>query len=311
MVRHTIRLVGPGVEGGRVPIELLQVLTETLLEAAQRSTRLRVEGRSNLHGKGSWLKAATNIRLVGIRSGSTILELEAPELGSAAPAIFQQLALWEPSINREQSALSLVEEALGDALAGNTNSDLLDRRVLNSFASFSRTLASGIDEVILNGTEPCTRVIEITRDGLRTAERLRKEAPAPQRVAVSGQLDQLTGSKRAFQLRLPAGQRLRGVLPPGDPSEYAPLFTQNVVVYGDAIFRPSGVLSRIEASSIRPAGPADVFFERIPIPNVGSHRERKPRAQPPLGTTLGDQVFGHWPGDETDEEILRALEELS
>jgi hypothetical protein len=37
---------------------------------------------------------------------------------------------------------------------------------------------------------------------------------------------------------------------------------------------------------------------------------RKPTPLPP-GKTLNDMVMGKWPGDETDEEIRVALEELS
>ena len=39
-------------------------------------------------------------------------------------------------------------------------------------------------------------------------------------------------------------------------------------------------------------------------------KSRPPRPLPP-GKTLEDVVAGTWPGDETDEEIFRALEELS
>ena len=35
-----------------------------------------------------------------------------------------------------------------------------------------------------------------------------------------------------------------------------------------------------------------------------------PRPLPP-GKTLEDMISGKWPGDETDEEVLRALEKLS
>ena len=88
MVRHTIRLLGPAAHGPRVSIHVLRDLSETLLEAAQRSLRLRVEGRSNLQGKTAWLDAATDIQLVGLSGGSTVLEWEAPTLGEAAAEVF-------------------------------------------------------------------------------------------------------------------------------------------------------------------------------------------------------------------------------
>jgi hypothetical protein len=37
----------------------------------------------------------------------------------------------------------------------------------------------------------------------------------------------------------------------------------------------------------------------------------KPRVPPPPGTTGLAMAIGQWPGDETDEEIEAALEELS
>ena len=39
--------------------------------------------------------------------------------------------------------------------------------------------------------------------------------------------------------------------------------------------------------------------------------ELKPRLLPPPGKTAMQMIVGQWPGDETDEEILQALAELS
>ena len=46
-----------------------------------------------------------------------------------------------------------------------------------------------------------------------------------------------------------------------------------------------------------------------PVPK--SLDELRPRRQPPSGKTAMDMIIGQWPGDETDEEINKALEELS
>ena len=42
-----------------------------------------------------------------------------------------------------------------------------------------------------------------------------------------------------------------------------------------------------------------------------SVEELKPRIPSPPGTTWLAQVWGQWPGDESDEEIFKALEEMS
>ena len=39
--------------------------------------------------------------------------------------------------------------------------------------------------------------------------------------------------------------------------------------------------------------------------------EMEPPREIPEGKTLEDMISGKWPGDETDDEVLRALEKLS
>ena len=46
-----------------------------------------------------------------------------------------------------------------------------------------------------------------------------------------------------------------------------------------------------------------------PIPQ--SLADLKPRVPPPPGKTSLQMVVGQWPGDETDEQVNKALEELS
>jgi hypothetical protein len=311
VVRHTICLLGVEARGGRVPIHVLHSLTAALLDAARRSLRLRVEGRSNLQGKIAWLEDATRIDLVSLRTGSTVLEFEAPELGEAVPQIFDQLTLWDLGPRKEQSAISVVEETMREAFAGNAESDFLDRHTLQSISAFGKVLDSGLDAVLLNGSLPKDAVVEVTRPALQVADGMRRDAPPSQRVVVSGELDTLTGSKRAFCLKLSSGQTLRGILPPGEPDIYAPLFTRKVVVDGEAVFRPSGSVSRIIASHIQPATPSDTVWEQIPRPRPRSLEELRPRIPPPAGSNGMDQVFGQWPGDETEEELLAALKKMS
>ena len=40
-------------------------------------------------------------------------------------------------------------------------------------------------------------------------------------------------------------------------------------------------------------------------------RKLKPKNPPPPGSNGMDQIIGQWPGDETEEEVMEALERLS
>lgn len=102
-----------------------------------------------------------------------------------------------------------------------------------------------------------------------------------------------------------------GLLPPGGPDAFAPLFGERVVVDGEARFRPSGAVSTLLASLIQAATPADAGWERVPRPRPRSLEDLKPRTAAPPGTNRMERVFGHWPGDETEEELLAALEKMS
>jgi len=50
--------------------------------------------------------------------------------------------------------------------------------------------------------------------------------------------------------------------------------------------------------------------ERVPLPRLISVDELKPRIAPKPGTSGMDKVFGHWPGDETTEQIEQALSKI-
>lgn len=309
MIRHTMILVGGTASGkAAVSAHVLRALLDAVDNASQRALRLRVQGRSNLHGKPSWLDAATNYELVAKREGSSVLECQAPTLQEAAPALFQQLAFPDLGPRPDQSVLSLVAETLREATTGNEESELLDRGTLDAVARFSRVFGHDVYGLILNGSEP---QVHVTPAGIETAGRLRRETPRPQRAVVAGVLDELAGSKRAFNLLLASGHSMRGLLPPGDPRAYRDLFGEKVVVDAEVSFRPSGAVSILSATHIRAASQGDDTWERLPRPSPMAVDDIKPPHPPPSGLNGMARVFGKWPGTETDEEILAALERSS
>ncbi len=80
---------------------------------------------------------------------------------------------------------------------------------------------------------------------------------------------------------------------------------------GTVKFRPSGSVLRVEADRIEPASADDVaVFSSAPtllVEDLDAHARRLP-LDPGSGLAA---IIGQWPGDETDEQILAALAELS
>jgi hypothetical protein len=129
-------------------------------------------------------------------------------------------------------------------------------------------------------------------------------------VLVTGKLDQLTASKRAFRLLLPSRESLRGVLPPGDAEQFAPLLGKKVLVDGVARFRRSRKVASITARYLRAATEKDALWERAPKPRPRTLADLQPGIPPPSGSNGMEFVFGQWPADETTEELLAALKAI-
>jgi len=310
MIRHTIKLEGEAAKGARVSIHVLAALSHALVEATQRALRFRVDGRSNLHGKANWLDAATDFELVGLEPGSTVLAWDAPTLGEAVPHFFDQLPLWDTGPRRSQTAFDVLEETTREAADGNTESDLLDKNILDSLYGFRKVLSFGYDAITFDSLKTAGNPVRITKQDMSVFHRLSEDAPPSRQTVVAGWLDELSASKNSFRLRLPNGQFLRGLLPNGEETAFGELWNLRIVVDGEISFRPSGTPSLIIARHIQKATDRDAIWEQIPEPLPRSLAELKPRVAPPSGSNGMEYVFGRWPGNESEKEVKAILEAI-
>lgn len=309
MTRHTVRLLGPAMEGTRVRAHVLRDLLDVLVEGSRKAVRLRVEGRSTAPGSlPSWVTAAASFDVLGFRPGSTCVDLEAQPLHLAASERLAQDDLFI-EFDSSRTALQLLTESLRDAVAGNPDSDLYDDGLVGTFGGFSRLLAnsSGIEGIELNGGSP---QLHVTRAGLARARELRRQTPPSQTVRVAGRLDAIRHSDRMFTLVLASGETLRGVAAQVAPDQLVRLFGREALVGGTAIFRPSGRVRRLEAHWVEPVNGSAALWQKAPRPLAAPLDPRTLRM--PQGPRSGlNAIFGAWPGDESDESIAAALQELA
>lgn len=204
-----------------------------------------------------------------------------------------------------------MSRSLGDALAGEAESDDYDRPLLRSFEEFREVFRHGVDAIEIRNGRAGLPPLQVTRDGIRTIERLHRQTPRPRRVRVAGKVDAIRHSDRAFTLVLGSGEQIRGVLTDAEPEALAPFFGQVAVVSGTAQFRPSGTLLRVDADLLEPAGAPDLLlWSETPRPIFGGYDGAQLRRQQGARTGL-NAVVGGWPGEETDDEIFALLEEIS
>jgi hypothetical protein len=136
---------------------------------------------------------------------------------------------------------------------------------------------------------------------------LEVEVPESREVMVVGRLDMIRYSTRRFEVRLDDSSNARGILLEGEMERLASLFNREVLVTGLAFYRPSGRLLRIDAKEVSEGEGISRSYSRIPFPLARPSESAALRVRQSPGTGVG-AFYGIWPGDETDEELLEALE---
>jgi hypothetical protein len=311
---YTLRLTGPGVPGeNRLPGALVRDLFDALDRGAQGAVRLRLEGRSASRGPApGWLKQAARFDVdLDARLPGGSIRLTAPTLGESLRDRFSQRDLFADPV-RDETPVSLFTAGLADAVRGRRESDAFDDALLPAFEELGRVFSRNIDTIEIRNGHPDATPLTVTAEGIQIVEQIKRQIPRSQRVRIAGRLDTIRYSDRAFTLVLPPnGPALRGVFPGDDGGQLKTHFGQVVAVSAVAHFKPSGALRVIEADAVNPASEADLaVFSTVPVSMEAILDARTLRV--PQGPRTGvNAIFGQWPGDESDEDILRILDELS
>lgn len=314
LVEHHIDMFGPACEGryarpgavGRVLSHVGPLAVETL--------RMGVLHRSRKVGR-PWkeLAAAWDVRHGGQEAspeGGTRLLFTAPMLKDAAPSLFEQGVLWDEGPNPEATAFDMIGPVVADVRAKKRDSERYDTDLLRRFTRFDPALRRGVDRLTIGGHQLDGAEAPVIDTDLATiAREWVQVTPQPKRVRVSGQLDMIRVSDRVFELVLADGNRVRAVWAGPTVVHLREYLDDQVLIEGDAVFRPSGSLLRIDAEAIAHATEQDAFFSTLPMSSAELRHERLRVRQTP--TTGVNAIWGQWAGDESEEEMLKALEKMS
>jgi hypothetical protein len=297
--------------GDRLPSGPIGWLLSQLPEVALRAVRMRFEGRSTVVGaRPGWLEAASDIRVVDVSGDDDAHVLfDCPTLSEGAPQFYDQRQFWTSKPDPEATALDLVGDAVSQLREQDRDSRLIDKGLLKSIRRLSNAVGNGFCEIDLP-PGPGRGGIGIDADVIETAGEFLRSTPAAQRARVAGRLDMVRASTSAFGLVLETGEEVAGVLVDGDVREVGGLLTRPVVVEGTAVFRPSGNVLRLEATAVYETDEIERVWSELPRPREDRvDRSELIQRQGPRSGIAG--IMGAWPGDETDEEIERILEEIS
>lgn len=314
MKRRTVTLCGASDGGLRVPADVLVEAVSALLEGARQATRFFVEGQSTRKGtRPAWLEAVCGFEVTGLKPGSVVIALEAPTLAEADASRFggghlvPMFAEPQRMIDVGATAVDLFAEVLASALESDREHVVGDRALFETCVRFARAGRGRFGAIQLSGFPGRDAPLVVGPEHIPHLELLRDETPAPRAVRVAGRLDTISASKASCVLILADGTSVPARLDTQDIESLKQHFNAKVVVSGIAQFRPSGRLLTIDVEHIGPSRPQDVVFEQAP---------RAPLRLIPASTMRQDSTvgvaafFGTWPGEETDEELLAALEAI-
>ena len=96
----------------------------------------------------------------------------------------------------------------------------------------------------------------------------------------------------------------------GDIKELGGLLDKRVVVAGQVIYRPSGRMLRVDADRVVSGEGEAAIWSEIPssVERPLHAQELHKRQGPRSGVAA---IIGRWPGDETNEQVDKALTEMS
>lgn len=312
-VTQTITLTSDQHFGRRLPPQILGHVLTTIPTIVRQSIAMAFRARSNVRGpRPHWLKATSDLRFLDHEGDDeTVLVFEVPKLGEAASELYQQQEFWSTRPDPGLTGLDLLGDVLRDVAAHNEDSDRFDKRLLGSLVGFKNVVNGSFRELRLDTSVPGPKPpAQINAEIIQTAKVFRATTPLPQRVRVVGTLDMVRASTQSFALRLDDGQEVRGVLLSGNVVENASLLGKRVLILGNAIYRASGRLLRIDAEEVTASVGETPLWSRIP-----PAKKRRFDLRGVIRNQSHKQgvsaIMGQWLGDETDEEIEQALRDIS
>lgn len=307
-IGYKVNIVGLKNKGGSIPILAFREITDALLKGCDRVLRLFFEGSSTKGGKApDWLKKSLNFIITGIKTGSTILEIEAPVLGESIPKQFIQKKFCGDSLEQDDTALSLLSKSISDASNENLESDLLDVGVLDTLLSFNTITTKYAEELIISSETKKKEEFRISNEEVKKIKKIKIETPGPHTIVISGFLNLIEHINRRFQLKLEEGKRVEGTIDLSlvDSENVRELWGKRVTIKGKAIYKPSGKLRRIEAQLVRPFEPGDETLQKIPKTRKRVKFTKEFLIEEKSNSEALRRIWGKWPGDEPIEELFR------
>lgn len=308
---YKLRISGLSEKKGQIKAADLIHALDALIALAERSTRLLATGEGGGKGpKPKWLGATADFTVTGLKSGSTVLGIEAPCIGETAREVFAQQEFWREQPDLGHTALELTTLAIEEVQAADSSGDRFDNAVLDAVLKFQRVVKNPEVYYELIPEGPAQGRFRLDEGLYKQASDRVKQIPASKAWVVCGQLDQIRHSAGHFQLVLDQGVRLFGKLCPAelDTEALRPLWGRQATVEGIVHFKANGQPRLIEARRLSSRAEGDTIFEKMPVASRVETKDLLTIQGKPIRSVDPARLEGAWPGDEPIEQLLSRLD---
>jgi hypothetical protein len=307
-MKYEIRLAGADQDDGKIDLDRLIQLAQSITNIARGALQVKLVGISNEKGRRSEkISTALKIKLSDLKKGSTILELECDSFKSTLEGhpgdlfkteILEQLP--------DKTPMSLVIDSFREAMNYDEDSTFLDKPLLKKLKDFKKIFVSK-DELLTISNQGSIPELTLKKDDFRKISILEDSIPEPQEIVINGVVEELKYSKLRVGIATKQGlvnAVLSEELEPVDISKY---WGKELTIAGRMHFLPSGKPSFIYIERIFTPDEFDTYFSK-PVNKLNIEQQIQKKLKLQKHSNLLSDLVGQWPGEESIEDILKDLD---
>ena len=292
---------------GQLELERLGFLTNHLKDIAKKALLLRLFGYSKVRLDGK-LKKHLNVFMTAPSESSeeTLFTLDAADF-SELPV--QLGAFRDKSQLKNLTPVALIIQTFNAALDEDGDKNLLDESIVKELIKFKKFFHTDNEQILMSNRGSIPEA-QFSKKSIEKIESLYKETPQPENIIIHGTIDEMKYSRSQLVLLTEEKDRVVVIQKSQDLFEdVKSFFGKTITINGKAYFKPGGQLSYVEMESFSEPKSGDEFFSKKPqkvsVQQKIAMQLKEGKKNNPL-----DDIFGKWPGNETDDEFNEIMKSL-
>lgn len=307
-MKYEIRLAGSDQDDGKIELDRLVQLAQSITNIARGALQVKLVGVSNEKGRRSEkISTALKIKLSDLKKGSTILELECESFKSTLEG--QPGDLFKTEILEQlpdKTPMSLVIESFREAMNYDEESTFLDKSLLKKLKDFKRVFVSN-DELLTISNQGSIPEITLRKSDFKKIAILEDSFPEPQEIVINGVVEELKYSKLRVGIATKQGLVNAVLSEELEPMDISKFWGQELTIAGRMHFLPSGKPSFIYIERAFKPDEFDSYFSK-PVNKLNIEQQIQKKIKHQKHTNLLGDLVGQWPSEESIEDILKDLD---